>query len=51
MPTLRKHDYVIIFFVLLLSLALVIPFAAKAAGATPVTVKNLPGIMIIQDAE
>lgn len=48
MTTLKKHDYVVIFAILLLVLALVIPFAAKA---TPVTFENLPGIMAVQDAD
>jgi len=50
MNTLKTHDYVIVFAILLLILALVVPFASKAAVANPVTVEHLPGMMIMQDA-
>ena len=51
MTTLKKHDYVIIFAILLLILALVIPFATKAAIAAPVTVEYLPENMTMQDVD
>lgn len=51
MTTLKKHEYLTIFAVVLLILALVIPMSAEAARATPVTVENLPEIMTMQDAD